>query len=113
MADQTVDPVDALEAEINSKFGTDHVHRIMAETVVHSAWLAERVRNAKAVGQANAVRNFSASLPDAVRDLQRTAWEEGAYAGREFQKWLATWLSPTGYGKEPTHAPNPYDPKGD
>lgn len=47
-------------------------------------WVEERIalidgelKKARAVGQANAVRNFTGSLPDVIREEKRRAYNEG------------------------------------
>ena len=40
-------------------------------------WVGRIVGHAKAVGQANATRNFSASLPAATREREKNAWLQG------------------------------------
>lgn len=42
--------VEALEREINSAFGTDAVHRLVADKVVESRWLKEREADAWLAG---------------------------------------------------------------
>lgn len=40
-------------------------------------WVRRVVNHARAVGQANAVRNFTASLPAATREREKNAWLRG------------------------------------
>lgn len=64
--------VDALEAELNSKYGTDHVHRIMAEAVASSNWLSQRIRDAKDIGHARAVQEVAEAMPARINRAMTT-----------------------------------------
>jgi hypothetical protein len=52
----TMHDVDALEREINSGYGTDAVHRLVAERVAESEWLKELIADAWLEGARHAWR---------------------------------------------------------
>lgn len=79
-------------------------HATIAFSPVGTACVCDRTWREHDKHRAHVADAIAAALGERAADLE-TAWEQGAFAGRDYQKQLSRWDTVV---CPPVHAPNPY-----